>query len=195
VSEKYGEPWVAVRSSGHRGGEPPYAYVQDDDDVWLFDTINSSASAIQTEHDEDGSVTWDEGGERLLDRACDCVNFLAGVPGQKLVDADPQAVAMFLAFLKGDDQAALAGAEDIFERCQNAGYVPRAEIVKANGTLAAMVGKLRKELRRMRKTLNFPPDHILNERHCYDHSVMLELLTRIDSLLDQTKKGDPGPET
>ncbi len=61
----------------------------------------------------------------------------AGVPTARLDPADP-AVAMMLAYLKGDETAAVAWADEVQQRCNaGEGYVSRAE-------LEAEVVKLRK---------------------------------------------------
>jgi hypothetical protein len=71
------------------------------------------------------------------DRIVACVNLMAGVDAARLDPSDP-AVCMFLAYLRGDETAAVAWADEVQARCNaGEGYVSRAELERRNAELRA----------------------------------------------------------
>lgn len=63
-----------------------------------------------------------------IDRVIAAVNFLQGISTARLTASDP-AACMFLAWLRGDEAAALAWADEVQERANaGEGYVSRADM-------------------------------------------------------------------
>jgi hypothetical protein len=183
------EPWQYVNVHDRRE-RSAHGVVEDRRGVALFDTLNADAALIRDEHDDETGEThrWDEIAEANLGRAVRCVNFLRGVPDEALDkytvkegERRHEAVAMLLHHLAGDAIAALTYADEVQALAQlKAGqtFVRRDELVEANGTLAAAVG--RKELRHIRT-------HLLAGRGIEPDLI----LARIHAALGATDKCDP----
>jgi len=91
----------------------------------------------------------------VADRAVRCVNFLRGVPDEfldrytvKEGERPDEGVAMFLAYLGGHHDAALAYADEVQAKAvASERFVRRDELVAANAQLAVYLGVARKALR------------------------------------------------
>lgn len=70
--------------------------------------------------------------EAVRSRVLACVNFLAGVPAARLTASDP-AACMFLAWLRGDEAAALVAADKLQDEAnaRATGEPSRAELIDA----------------------------------------------------------------
>ncbi len=175
---EFNEPWV---------GDPGY-------EVNVMDAAGAEV-AFFSDHNSPAQAHF-----ASARRAVACVNFLAGVPTDTIVactrvegQRQNEAAAMFLAFLRGDGLVALAYADEVQDQAQlKAGekFVRRDELVRANGTLAAAVGRLRKELRRIEAELK-PPGQLLPAEYVIQGEALRNLIDRIQKLLADTKKCDP----